>query len=538
MKRNHYLAAIVLPLAGIAGWWNAPSAASNKLAAWGDGKTTQVQQADPGPPPAKSAERSTRDKRPLAPPLTWKDLRQYAATPTAELQAKLVELVNSQSNEIFGGRQGWLLEHLFQLDPQGTLSQVRDHCRDYQFGNVARYCCGQDPERAVTLLLFGKEFAEESRDPFGFSCPVDFRGFGARDPEKGLKMILDLPPGKPVGAFVTSLLEGIALSEPKQVGAYFDRIVAATKLPESQLGQLLSALGSADPAQAVAWAEKHYEGKIPESVAAKMVEGMARNDVQAALKLYEGMRTAPDDTRRQAAFWLSNAMVGQGLDASWSWIEANAPGACVEELKGNAWSAWAWRNGDEAVERILAEPALLLGGRGPEMLNLLQNQGREKEVFAMLEKLSAAEQEKLRPVLAANGMLSEEAAAGAAASSEEWMLRLERVAAGGGKPMEALPEEHRETVAARLRDGERISYLDPRLELEIMGSTPQGVTGQGAQISLARFALLDSAAAVQMVEAMPPGEARTQAVKTVAMNWSVDDRSAATAWQEKMSAGP
>jgi len=268
------------------------------------------------------------------------------------------------------------------------------------------------------------------------------------------------------------------------------------------------------------------------------VEGMARNDVQAALKLYEGMRTAPDDTRRQAAFWLSNAMVGQGLDASWSWIEANAPAACVEELKGNAWSAWAWRNGDEAVERILAEPALLLGGRGPEMLNLLQNQGREKEVFAMLEKLSAAEQEKLRPVLAANGMLSEEAAAGAAASSEEWMLRLERVAAGGGKPMEALPEEHRETVAARLRDGERISYLDPRLELEIMGSTPQGVTGQGAQISLARFALLDSAAAVQMVEAMPPGEARTQAVKTVAMNWSVDDRSAATAWQEKMSAGP
>lgn len=532
MKREHYLACIVLPLAAIAGWLSAPSATSGIGSPEGS-NATQVS----SPPPAKSAERGVREKRPLPPPATWKALRERAAIGTVELQAKLVELLNTEASEVLGGGQGWLLEHLLHVDPRGTLLQVRDHCRDYQFGNIARHWCRQDPEAALQALLFDKEFAEQSKSGFGSSSPVDFRVMGARDAGKGLKMILGLPPERQSVEFFSTLLEGIALNDPGQVSGYFERIIAGSKYPENRLGELLSSFGSADPAQALAWAEKRFEGKIPVNVAGQMVEGMARTDVRAAIKVYEGMQGSEPSSHRQSAFWISHALTGQGLDESWSWIEANAPAASVEDLKGNAWSAWAWRNRGEAVERILKEPAVLLGERGSEMLDLLRNEGREKEIPAVLEKLSAEQREKLGPVLAASGVLPAEAS-GEPGSTAEWLARLSRDAADEGKLLESMPTDRREALAAELRSETtyRTNTFDPRLELEIMASTPEGIAGKGAQQSLARLTLMDAAEATRMVESMPPGEARNAAVKTVAMNWSVDDSSAATAWKEKMSA--
>lgn len=533
MKREHYLACIVLPLAAIAGWLNAPSVASGS----GSPENSTATKL-PSPPPAKSAERGSREKRPLPPPATWKALRERAATSTVELQAKLVELLNTGAYEVLGGGQGWLLEHLLQVDPRGTLRQVRDHCRDYQFGNVARHWCRQDPETALPALLSDKEFAAQSQSTFGSSSPVDFRGMGARDAGKGLKMILDLPPERQSVEFFSSLLEGITLNDPGQVAGYFERIIAGSKYPENRLGEILSPFSSVDPARALAWAEQRFGGGIPVNVAAQMVEGMAQSDVRAAIKLYEGMQGSGPDSHRQSAFWISKALTEQGLDESWGWIEANVPAAEVEDLKGNAWSAWAWSNRGEAVERILKEPAVLLGERGSEMLDLLRNEGREKEIPAMLAKLSAEQREKLGPVLASSGVLPAEESA-EPSSTDGWLSRLGRDAAGGGTLLESMPADRREALAAELRSetNYRTNSFDPRLELEIMAKTPDGITGKGAQQSLARLTLMGSTEAARMVEAMPPGEARNAAVKTVAMNWAVDDSAAAAAWKEKMSAG-
>ncbi len=522
MKRELYLACILLPLAALTGWLSAPAASSGT---GGSNSSTAGVQALPF---AKSEQRVPRDKRPLPPPVSWKELRQHATLSTADLQGQLVELINTRVEEVLGGKQAWILSLLLEKDPRGTLLQVMDHCQAYQLGNVTRQWCRQDPEAALAVLLSGKEFHSGPHATMGFDDVVTFGGMGILDPEKGLKMILDLPPERRSPSYFSTLLEGISREHPEQTAAYFDRIMANGKVPDDRLAELLGAFGQGDPAQAAAWAQKHYEGQPPERVATALVESTARVDLPAAMKLYEGMQSAGQGSQRQAGFWIAQELTKQGLDASWNWIEANAPAESVEDLKGNAWSGWAWRHRDEALDRIMKDPTLLTGERGYEMLDLMRMEGREKDVPALLEKLSADQVAKLQPILVQNGMLPPERQGD---SNYEWRERLGRDAAAGGELLKSMPAERRESLAAELREGKMESAGDPRLDLEIMGGPS---AGRGGQQSLARLTLMDSAAAARMVEAMPPGAERTKAMKVVVKNWSIDDSAAAAAWKEKM----
>ena len=67
MKRDLYLAAILMPLAALVGWKSTASVPA------GD-KAISTQQEESVLPSAKSSTRAERSKRPFAPPRTWSGL--------------------------------------------------------------------------------------------------------------------------------------------------------------------------------------------------------------------------------------------------------------------------------------------------------------------------------------------------------------------------------------------------------------------------------------------------------------------------------
>ncbi len=485
--------------------------------------------------PTKASTREERIKRPLAPPRTWKALKERAHASPAELQAELVTLVNGGAQAVFNGEQAWLLQHLLKVDPAGTLREVRDHCRDFQSDNVTLYWCLWDPEGALTALLAAKPLVGKASNGGSMGGPLSFTGMGRLAPEKGLKMILDLPPEQRSAGFFASLLGGIAADHPEQAAAYFERIVADGKIPESNLSTVLGALAAADPARATDWAEQHF-GTLPDKVAHELVKGMAKTDPERAEKIYQGMMSGDADDRREPAYWISQALTDRGIDASYKWIEDNAPPGKVEELKGNAWSMWAWHHKDEAIERILKQPELLGEARGGETLGIVQSLGREADLIAVVDALPADQATKLRELLTANGLLAPDPEVDPT-TSFLWLKRLGKDPAAAGEILKSMTEDQREELASTVNGDNFAAGDDPRLMLKIVGASKDGIDRKGGHKGLARLTLLDSAEAVRMVEAMPPGEARSNAVDSVWRNWKVDDSTSATAWKEKMLGG-
>jgi hypothetical protein len=517
MKRLH-VAAVLIPLAFFAGY-TMPS---------GGSAPAPVVAGDPGlqAKPGKSSPRSPRPESQAAAPRSWNALQRRAGMSVDEMRDEMVAMLSA--GVMYVGEDSWLLEQLISQDPAGTLRHARENCGPNAYENFTRWCSLHCPEETLGPLLDAWKSTPGTLGSNNSSPTFGFQGMGRVDPEKGLQMILDLPPGRRRPDFYMSLLDGVADSSPGQAFSYFERILSSGGFEEARLHELMPSLAKADPARAMEWTSKHFK-PVPPRVTSQLITGLAKSDLPAALKLFEELPAQGSD-RDSASFWIAHELTRDGLDPAWNWLARNSQPGNLEGDKGNALSRWAWHNPEDAAERILADPYLVTGERGSEMVSLMETLGKGDELVAMLQRLTPDQAGKLRPLLAASGLI--EGGETRLDPSGLFFRTLSSDPAEAERIWDASDPGLQQQLIERMNQGVEHDQ-DPELAMKVLVKSTAGIDSPGGQMALARLSLVNPTAAAKLVDAIPDGPSRDKAIQTVLKNWSIDDTAAARSWSER-----
>jgi hypothetical protein len=516
MKRTH-LAAILIPLAFFAGYASSSG---------GGPPTLRTAEAPASPAmPGKTGSRSLPSGSATPAPRNWKSLQLRAGMSLDAMKEEMVAMVSS--GVFYNEKDRWWLEHLIKQDPEGTIRHARENCGTGDYENFTRWCSFNCPEETLSLLLDLWQSTPRALEPDGRSPSFSFRGMGRVDPGQGLRMILDLPPGRRHPHFFRGLFEGVAESSPGQLFDYFERIRSSGGFKGEELHELMPALAQADPARALEWTREHYD-PVPAWVTSQLIEGMAKSDLPAAMRLFEEL-PLDGQGRGSASFWIARKLAQDSLDTAMDWLTENSRPEDLAEAKQNALVGWAWCHREEAAERILTDPELVGGAQGSEMVSLMETLGRGDELVAMLERLTPEQAAKVRPLLAERDLI--EVPPGEYEASGGYLRQLATDPAEAEKIWAASGPGFQERLIERLSQGSDHSQ-DPEAAVTVLMKSTTGLESPGGQMALARLSLVNPAAA-KRVEAMPDGPARDKAVQIVLKNWSIDDSAAARSWSER-----
>ena len=493
------------------------------------GKHTEVATKFAGRP-AATGRRSKETK-----PGNWKQLKERAAARPEDLLDELGASLNSRSY-LMPGNEDWLAEYLLWLDPKGTYRTLKKEVGEDGLRNLISRWCIDDPENALEVLT--AEWKAEKFDRSGssrFDGPFNLMGMGRKDPEKGLAIIMDLPADRRLPSFFTSLLAGISVSAPDQTFGYFEKMLETGSLKEGSLREAITSVAFAQPEKALAWAEEHYH-PVPDWIKSELLRGVASSDIKTAMRLYTESPPKDPSEQRQAAFWIANNLARNhdDLDSSWGWLEANVPPDKIEELKGNALSAWAFTHPSEAAERILSDPELLAGPRGGEMIQLMKSQGRAEELATMASGLEESQKAKVMPILTAAGLVED--SPGDIASGERLLLRMARDPENTRALWDSFDAEKKGQLLSQFVDYSGSSQ-DPAMILDLMSAVPSLLGGPGGRAALARLSLTNPAQAAKIAETVPLDANRVEAINAVYYNWREDDPPAAEEWKKRVGPG-
>lgn len=517
MKANH-LAAILIPLAFFAGYATSSGGRAPARPAGGV--------ADSPAMPGKTGSRSLPSGSATPAPRNWKALQQRAGMSLDAMKEEMVAMVSS--GDFYNEKDRWWLEHLITQDPEGTIRHARENCGTGDFGNFTRWCSFNCPETSLGLLLDIWQSTPGTFEPGESSPSFGFRGMGRVNHRKGLRMILDLPPGRRHPHFFRGLIEGVAESSPGQVFDCFERIRSSGGLKGPDLQEIMPVLAQADPARALEWTREHYD-PVPAWVTSQLIEGMAKSDLPAAMRLFAEL--PPESTGRgSASFWIARKLARDSLDTAMDWLTENSRPEALAEAKQNALVGWARQHRTEAAERILTDTDLLTGGIGWEMVSLMETLGRGDELVAMLERLTPEQAAKVRPMLAERGWI--EVPKGEFEASEDYLRKLGTDPAEAARIGGTSGPGFQDQLIERLSRGSEPSQ-DPAAAMTVLLKSMIGLESPGGLMALARLSLVNPSAAATMVEAIPDGPAREKAIQTVVRNWSIDDSAAARAWSER-----
>ncbi|WP_035608291.1 hypothetical protein [Haloferula sp. BvORR071] len=337
MKRNLLIGAIVLPLAFFAG-------------RIGGGSPDSVQTPAKTAAPTKAGDRTAESRRGAGKSGSpaWSILRRRAGMSTDEL---LEDLFVGGANQF----DSWRIDQMLATDPERLFREIYRRADGGMLAEVTRRWCTTDPERALPLLLGKKEpFAWKGRDFYDPRPPVSFTAMGALDPEKGLAMIDALPASQLRERDYSTLLEGVASAEPGKALDCFERILAKGEPPANQLGWMVQLVASADPQAALNWAKGQYD-PVPAKLMASLLEGMSKNDPAGSASLYEETSPKPGGSALYQ-IQVQLARKSSDLDATWQWVERNVEPANLAGAKAQALVAWARKNPDAAMGRLLPIP--------------------------------------------------------------------------------------------------------------------------------------------------------------------------------------
>lgn len=520
MKGQFVISALLLVAAFAIGRMSEPS--GKEAAGAGDSSNRNKQALG-----TKAAERRVEGGRESKSPTpsNWKMIRERANRSREELLDELLTTLRASPGSWTYG--SWLNEHLLRTDAEWTVGRIKAEMGRIPDGIMSEWCT-IDPERALPFLLAqpaGSDYGFDSR--FG---AIHFRGMGAKDPEKGLAMIQELPAQRRGGHYA-SLLGGIAGSNPDQAFGYFERIVKSGDLPDKDLPEALRNLAGAAPAQLVAWMESR-ETPLPDRAKAELISGLAYSDIEAAKRIYVDIA---DEEKRNAGFYIATQISRKDPDFGTcvAWIDANAPEKMREDLKGNALSSWAHTFPDQVMDQIRKDPWILGSQRSPEIINLLKGRGEADGLVEMLGTMDADDAAPFREKLVQAGVIEE--TPDEFASLDGAVLKMAKNPEETIMLWEALDPEKKEKFF--LGASNMMQSQPPELLLKLC----QGVSDQTTQKiipqAVARLAIMDPVKAADLVETMPDGPAREAAIKNLHSNWSADDAAAANAWKEKLAGG-